>query len=270
MSAENFLRQTMTVVDSPKAINEKNRKFLERYATVVGSPAVIDEWCGPGPVPPIPPTPIEATWYLVKDEESWTAAKADGALARYYEDHPEEDLWNGERKNGFNDAMYAVTLYSDATGETEVKTAEFEPEWGDPSQKLTDTDTGDVYYTAIFYSVTEDIYELFTDAACTESAGLFMRVTEKTFPGFFNAYPAVDLAVQPWAVVSMEEGFKGKIKFEYAGEEYYPFGIEDRVFAHGYGIVDLHQLLGIPSLAEENPSTFEKENLIITLLPKAE
>jgi len=256
--AKVFLNKYMTVVGSPEAIENEDRAFLKKYSTVVGSKEAIKEVCGPEEDP--------ATWYLVKDAQSWQEAYDAGPLERYYAANPSEDLWNGTRKATFNDKQYTANIYSDAAGETLVKTGEYKAQWvSGTTQKITNAeDPSEVYFLQIFYDLPDSIFELFTDAEMTTSAGLYVKMTSVSFPGFAPAYEAVDLSVQPWAVIDVPMPFEGIIKFVYNDAEYYPWGNLIRKFTKGYAIASLPGELGVPCLPEG--ADFEKDSLTVTLI----
>ena len=236
----------------------------------------------PDPVDPdkpdVPDTPDEPTiieydmvWDFIHDEQSWNDAyNRDGsALKRYYEDHPEEDLWNiDENRNvNFNDRWYEGTFDGEpiSCGTQWVTTK---------SQKL--TINGVVYYCEIWgYTLDPKTVELFVDPDLTQSAEKTFEITKVTFSpkhckhcweGTINAGEAQ----LPWVVVDPKSPYdlsksECKIEFQYNGSSVYPWDEDFRKF-RSYGVASLPVELGIDAIDPNNQEatdTFDKSKLAV-------
>lgn len=223
--------------------------------------------------PPTPPEPIlyAIVWDFIHNEQSWNDAynRESSPLKKYYEDHPEEDLWNTKENRAvkFNDRWY--------DGIFEGKTISCGTVWAtDNSQKI--TLNGMDYYCEIWSDgLDPKIVNLYTDAALTESADKTFEITEVSFSpdcvhcwnGTINA-PGAKL---PWAVVDTRypndlSQTKGKIEFQYNGENLYPWGDEFRNFNKGYGVASLPTELGIEQIDPANQAgtdNFDPSTLVI-------
>ena len=189
----------------------------------------------------------------IYDEATWNDSFANGVLKKYYTKYPEEDLWNitEHRAANFNDKAYEVSIYNDAAGEDLVKEGSFKAAWASANaQKITNVeDANESYYLAIFYSIDDNIYELFTDAALTTSANLYVKMNTVSFPGCTQCWEG---AVQapgakfPWICPNFETDANVMIKFQYEGKaDVTPWNFS--VFGKGPD----HKEWGIASVATE-------------------
>lgn len=258
MEAKDFLLRTLTVVGKDKAVEEKDEKFLKKYATVVGSAEAIEEWCRPI-------EPVLVPWFLVQDETSWNEAYADGAgpLGDYYEDYPQEDLWNvaENRPCNYNDREYTGTLDDvDVVGSVHWES--------DNAQSV--TIDGTKYYAEIFYDMNPRELPLFNDVALTESADKTLIITavaysgdcQHCWAGTYNA-PGAQL---PWAVLDFAEPMEGKVTIKYNEVEYHPWKKEK---FNKYGIASIPSFTGVAKLPDTPAEALVKDNYEVTILPKA-
>jgi len=196
---------------------------------------------------------ISESFEYIYDEDSWNESFANGVLKKYYTKYPDEDLWNPteHRAVNFNDKAYVANIYNDNAGTDLVKEAQFKASWASSNaQKITNTeDANESYYLAMFYSIDDNVYELFTDVALSTSANLFIKINSFSFPGCTQCWEG---AVQapgakfPWICPIFDEDVNAIIKFQYEGEnDAYPWNI--KLFGNGEG----HKEWGIASVAEE-------------------
>lgn len=220
----------------------------------------------PGPDAP-EETVTHPTFKIVASKKSWNAAydNGNGPLGAYYNDHPEEDLWN-EKENravNFNDRWYTGTIDGQ---EVSCGTA-----WAaDGVQKITVDETD--YYTPIWgYDLAPHEAELFTNVECTESAGKTFSITTVSFSddckhcweGSINA-PG---AAYPWLVITLPVPTEGKIEIEggnkLGNKKVYPWGNEYKSFEHGYAICSIPTEFENDSV-KINPATGSAEVKIIS------
>jgi hypothetical protein len=192
----------------------------------------------------------------IADADSWNNSYQNGALKKYYEKYPEEDLWNGERKNGFNDRHY--------TGTIDGNNVECGTTWFSATAQKMNIDGTD-YYAAIYYDMEPRELELFNDGALTESAGKTFNITEVTFPGFDHAFDAVDKNVLPWIAVNFDEPFNGTITMTYdEGEPVMPWGEAPREMS--FGLASVPAEFGNQYNLKDGTETFDKTKLVTTSL----
>ena len=196
----------------------------------------------------------EQPFEYVKDEASWNESYQNGALKKYYENHPEEDLWNGTRKNNFNDRHY--------TGTIDGAAVECGTTWASATaQKMTIDGTD--YYAAIYYDVEPRQLELFSNAQMTETTGKIFDITEVTFPGFTHNFNAVDKEVLPWICLNFDEPFNGVVSMSYnGGETVNPWGTSPREMS--YGIASVPQEFGNQYNLKNGTETFDDTQLEVT------
>lgn len=221
----------------------------------------------PTPTPTPEETVTHPTFKIVASKKSWNAAydNGNGPLGAYYNDHPEEDLWN-EKENravNFNDRWYTGTIDRQ---EVSCGTA-----WAaEGVQKITVDETD--YYTPIWgYDLAPHEAELFTNIECTESAGKTFDITTVSFSddckhcweGSINA-PG---AAYPWLVITLPIPTEGKIEIEGGSKldnkKVYPWGTEYRQFGHGYAICSIPTEFENDSV-KINPATGAAEVKIIS------
>lgn len=161
----------------------------------------------------------------IKDEASWNESFQNGVLKRYYTAYPNEDLWNltEHRAANFNDKAYDATLFEDAAGTVGVKSAQYKATWiSDGVQKITNlSDSSEVYFLAMFYSIEDTIYELFTDQELQTSANLFIQINSASFPGCIQCWEGAINATGvrfPWVCVLVEEDIAAEIEMTYEGK----------------------------------------------------
>lgn len=216
-------------------------------------------------------TPTETvthpTFKIVASKKSWNAAydNGNGTLGKYYDDHPEEDLWNtaANRAVNFNDRWYTGTI-----DEQEVSCG---TAWAaDGVQKI--TIDGTEYYTQIWgYDLSGNNCTLYNDVACTEESGKTFNVTTVSFSddckhcweGAINA-PG---AAYPWLVITLPEPATGKLKViggeKLGSTEVFPWGNDYREFLHGYAICSIPTEFSKPE-TKIDPSTGAAEVKIIS------
>ena len=193
------------------------------------------------------------TFDYIYDESSWNDSFENGVLKKYYTKYPDEDLWNptAHRAANFNDKAYEASIYNDAAGEDLVKEDQYKAAWASSNaQKITNVnDANESYYLAMFYSIDDNVYELFTDVALTTSANLFVKMNAVSFPGCTQCWEG---AVQapgakfPWICPNFEDDANVMIKFQYEGkDDVTPWNFT--VFGKGPG----HKEWGIASVATE-------------------
>jgi len=217
------------------------------------------------------PIVYDMVWDLIHDENSWNEAyNRDGSpLKKYYEAHPEEDLWNTKdgRAVNFNDRHYEGIIDGEEVScGTTWATAN--------SQKL--SINGEICYCEIWsYGLDSKTVDLFSDPGLTQPLNKTFEITKVSFSedckqcwdGTINA-PGAKL---PWAVVDTKSPYdlavsKGKIEFQYEGDNVYPYGNEFRNFPKGFGIVSLPAKLGITAIDpknQEQTDTFDKSALVV-------
>lgn len=214
-----------------------------------------------------------ASFDFVYDENSWNAAynKENSPLAAYYEVYPDEDLWNVSlnRTASFNDKVYAVKMFNDAEGENEIGEASLKAGWVSAEvQKLTNLSDNAVYYAVKDVEMGDDVYELFTDNALTESANVFIKFESYSFPGFIHCWQgAINAggASYPWCVTKIEP-FEGTIKYNYnGGEDVYPYG-EYRKFKNIFAIVSIPGEFGSEYALNNGVSSFDPSKLVVTMV----
>lgn len=225
----------------------------------------------PDPTPDPEPDPEETvthpTFKIVASKRSWDAAYANGngPLGAYYNDHPEEDLWNTAENRAvtFDDRWYTGTIDGQ---EVSCGTA-----WAaDGVQKITVDETD--YYTPIWgYDLAPHNAELFTNVELTESAGKTFNITTVSFSddckhcweGSINA-PG---AAYPWLVITLPVPTEGKIEIEggnkLGNKKVYPWGNEYKSFEHGYAICSIPTEFENDSV-KINPATGAAEVKIIS------
>jgi hypothetical protein len=217
------------------------------------------------PVPQPEPEPVEADWDYIHDEQSWNAAyQEDRPLYKYYQNNPEEDLWNTaeNRAVNFNDRRYA--------GNVDGESVECSAKWESDTVQSVVID-GVTYYGEIFYDTNSHSLELFNDVNLTETTGKTFEISTVSFSedcvhcwkGSINA-PG---AKYPWAAVAVPEPFAGTIQFIYdGGTPVYPWG-EYKEFTKGYGIASIPTELGDEYLLDENGNTtFDNTKLQVLLI----
>ena len=202
---------------------------------------------GPTPGPDPEPQPVEVetiinNFDLVASDRSWKLAynNGNGPLAKYYEDHPEEDLWNKKenRAVNFNDRWY--------TGTIDGQEVSCGTEWAANNvQKIVVNET--TYFMPIWgYDLNPHTAELFTNVELTESANKTFEIATVSFSadcvhcweGTLNA-PEAKL---PWIIISPEIPTEGKYKVECskAGENaVWPWGETYKTFSKGYAICSI-------------------------------
>ena len=219
------------------------------------------------PVPQPKPEPVAADWDYIYNESSWNSAYQDGKpLYKYYQDHPEEDLWNTaeNRAVNFNDRWYTGTI----DGE-EVSCG---TQWAaDGVQKIT-VDGTDYFMEIWGYDLTPKDCALYTDVEMTESADKTFEIATVAFSadcvhcweGSINA-PG---AAYPWVAVDVPTPFEGTIQFIYdEGTPVYPWGEGTREFLKGSGIASIPTELGEQyKLDEHGETTFDNSKLQIFLI----
>lgn len=206
-------------------------------------------------------------WDYIKDESTWNAAYEKEPLQKYYEDHPEEDLWNTteNRAVNFNDRWYTGTIDGE---EVSCGTS-----WAaDGVQKIT-VDGTDYFFEIWGYDLTPKDCELFSNVEMTESTGKTFEIATVSFSencvhcwqGAINA-PG---ASYPWAVIDVPAEFHGTIKCEYKETVKYPWGEEYKDFNKGYAIFSIPTEFGEEFKVDENgnaKTTFAKTKLNIYLV----
>ncbi len=229
--------------------------------------------------------PVPETKYdFIKDESSWNASFANGALKKYYTKYPQEDLyghndWNAtDHYAGFNDRVYEFTSYADADGNIQLATGTIRTIWTNANRwqvkvltNSIDGFVGNDYFIERTAEVGTTLYQLFSEATGENNGtGIYVKITAgPTFPGMTQCWAgAVNAtnAMYPWIApnfesTDFEEGAPKKIVYTYEGESsVMPWG--DRLF--GLGVAGTQQepadrLWGMASVAEE----FENKGFLI-------
>jgi len=104
------------------------------------------------------------------------------------------------------------------------KEISFKAGWvADNVQSLTNrSDSSEVYYTDMFYSLDVNKHELFTDSACTTSANKFAIFNTVSFPECVHCWEGVVTAPNaklPWVGVWFKEDLQVTIIYQYEGKE---------------------------------------------------
>ena len=227
------------------------------------------------PTPPVPPTPsepveYEVKWDFIHDEESWNAAynREGSPLKKYYDAHPEEDLWNTKegRAVNFNDRHYVGTIDGEKISCGTL--------WADDGVQKITVDGVDYYFEIWGYTLEPKTVELFSDIALSKSTGKMFEISDVSFSedckqcwdGMIHA-PDAKL---PWAAVDLKSPYdlskyEGKIEFQYDGNSYYPFGSEFGKF-NGFGMASIPVELGVDPIDpndQEATDTFDESKLTI-------
>lgn len=194
----------------------------------------------------------------IYDEASWNESYQNGALKKYYKDHPEEDCWNNveNRPCNYNDRFYEGTVDGNEVTATVA--------WAsDNAQKI--TIDGVEYYGAIFYGFTPQDVALFNDVALTDSAEKTLAITlvkydpdtcQQCYQGWYNT-PGAKL---PWVAVNFDDSFKGVVKMSYdGGEPVTPWGEAPRKMS--YGVASVPTEFGSQYDMKTGTETFDSNKL---------
>lgn len=220
---------------------------------------------------------IIAVWDYIWNEETWNTSytKDNSALAAYYENNPDEDLWNEteNRAANFNDKRYTIEIYGNAEMTSDFTEKQFDALWvSDTIQKLTNSeDNTEVYYTDMFYSLDENAHELFLNSEMTETANKFAKFNSFNFTNCTHCWGgAINApgASYPWCVVNLDKPTTGVIKLEYdGGEVVYPWGNKNKEFTKGYAICSIPNEFGEEYKLDANgDTTFDASKLVVTII----
>lgn len=194
----------------------------------------------------------------IHDEASWNESFRSGGLRKYYTKYPEEDLWNTveNRACNYNDRIADFVSYEDAEGTKEYATGRVQFMWDDvlnlwstpkgAKVKVIENSVqgfvGNVYYVRGELKISDTLLELFSDASCETSVGIYVKITNTGFSEDCNQCweGAVNApgAKYPWIVANFDLDVNAKLRFEYEGKDsVYPWG--NKVFHKGWGCASI-------------------------------
>ena len=158
------------------------------------------------------------TYEIIKDESSfnasyggtgtsYTAGAGPGVLVPYYVKNPTEDLWNGNaatfndkvctfksfNKNGTDwialcDGTAKMTWVSETAAQATVQTNTPSTESA-VTTEVANTWLNQSYYITMAAQVGDgEYYQLYTDQALTAGTGVYVKITDQSYPGFTHCW----------------------------------------------------------------------------------
>lgn len=227
------------ITDNEKVISAGLNKAFEDIAGISTDIETINEGIGN-----LGGVEVESSAFdYIYDETSWNDSFENGALKKYYEKYPMEDLYSTElhRIARFDDWRYFVDMiWADDTPET----LNFDAAWINADvQKM--SDGIDTVYAKIIDFEVGGTYQVYRDQAMTELAGT-ATVNSISAPGFTQCWEgAVNApgAKYPWICPNFDTDVNAKVKFVYKGK--------DAVQPWGDSVFGSVKTFGMVSVAEE-------------------
>ena len=223
-----------------------------------------------------------AEYDFIYNQSSYDSALENDPLQAYYEDYPNEDLWNvaTDSQPGFNDKVYTVKMWTNAECEGDYETKQFKAQWYSDNgvQKIIDVEdnTVEYYLPTFFENDGPDVaHELFAGAEggyvatpddLVYPCSRWIKVVSVSYGGdnVEHSWKAVNKDAFPWVVVELPKPFDGTIKFVYDETN-----VVEKTHSTegGYYIAQVANLFGSEYKIDENDqTTFDDKKLVVTLI----
>ena len=224
----------------------------------------------------------EANFDFIYNSESYDAALENAPLQSYYQDYPNEDLWNNatDSQPGFNDKVFTVKMWPNEECEGDYEIRQFKSQWYSDNgvQKIIDVNdsTIEYYLPTFFENDGPDVaHELFAGAEggyvatpddLVYPCSRWIKVTNVSYGGdnVSHSWKAVNKEAFPWVAVELPKPFDGTIKFTYDETN-----VVEREYSTdgGYYIAQVANLFGSEYKIDENDqTTFDDSKLVVTLV----
>ena len=224
----------------------------------------------------------EADFDFIYNSGTYDAALRNAPLQAYYQDYPNEDLWNNatDSQPGFNDKVFTVKMWTNAECEGDYEVKQFKSQWYSDNgvQKIIDVNDSSIeYYLPTFFENDgpDVAHELFAGAEGGYVAtpddliypcSRWIKVESVSYGGdnVVHSWKAVNKDAFPWVVVELPKPFDGTIKFTYDETNVVE---REQSTDGGYYIAQVANLFGSEYKIDENDqTTFDEEKLVVTLI----
>ena len=224
----------------------------------------------------------EADFDFIYNSDTYDAALRNAPLQAYYQNYPNEDLWNNatDSQPGFNDKVFTVKMWTNEECEGDYEVKQFKSQWYSDNgvQKIIDVNDSSIeYYLPTFFENDgpDVAHELFAGAEGGYVAtpddliypcSRWIKVESVSYGGdnVVHSWKAVNKDAFPWVVVELPKPFDGTIKFTYDETNVVE---REQATDGGYYIAQVANLFGSEYKIDENgQTTFDDSKLVVTLV----